>query len=107
VSLPFKYVCLFSLCNIGGSDDTWPDGQFIWKDHVKRLAEVGMVTSNYPTKTMIPGERKPGNLRAKGIADMWKSEQNNMLAALGAPGVIPAKHLMRVEKVASGDKQSR
>jgi len=56
---------------------------------------------------MMPGERKPGNLRAKGIADMWKSEQNNMLAALRAPGVTPAKHPMRIEKVADSDKQSK
>jgi hypothetical protein len=87
-------------------DDTWPDGPFLWKTHLKRLAEAGAVLYNYPNHTMIPGERKPGNLRAKGIADMWKSEQNNMLAALGAPGVAPAKHLMRVEKVADSDKQS-
>jgi hypothetical protein len=85
---------------------TWPETQFIWKGHIKRLAEAGLVTRNYPNKTMTRGEKKPGNLRAKGIADMWKSEQNNMLAALGAPGVIPAKHLMCIEKVASGDEQS-
>ena len=87
-------------------DDTWPDTQFIWKGHLKHLAEAGLVTYNYPNNTMTPGERKPGNLQAKGIADMWKSEQNNMLAALGAPGVTPAKHLMHVEKVANSDKQS-
>ncbi|KIM74958.1 hypothetical protein PILCRDRAFT_14022 [Piloderma croceum F 1598] len=71
-----------------GGDDTWPDGQFIWKDHVKCLAKAGMVTSSYPTKIMMPGKRKSGNLRAK-----------------GAPGVIPAKHLMCIEKVTSSDKQ--
>ena len=73
---------------------------------MKRLAEIGAVTLNYPNGTMVPGEKKAGNLRAKGIADMWKSERNNMLAALGAPGVTPAKHLMRVEKVTGSDKQS-
>ena len=86
---------------------TRPDTPFIWKDHVKRLAQAGLVTYNYPNHTMMPGERKPGNLRAKGIADMWKSEQNNMLAALRAPGVTPAKHPMRIEKVADSDKQSK
>jgi hypothetical protein len=99
-------MCSFSLCYVDVVDDTWPESPFIWKGHIKRLAESGLVALNYPNKTMIPGERKSGNLRAKGIADMWKSEQNNMLAALGAPGVIPAKHLMRIEKVASSDKQS-
>jgi len=42
---------------------------------------------------------KPDNLRAKGLADMWKSERKNMLAALGAPGVVHAKHLIRIEKL--------
>jgi len=65
-----------------------------------------MVNLNYPNDTMVPGETKTGNLRAKGIADMWKSEKKNMLAALGAPGVVPAKHLMRIEKVNDDDKQS-
>ena len=78
----------------------------MWKDYIKRLAEFGAVTLNYPNETMLPGERKLGNLRAKGIADMWISEQKNMLAALRAPGVLPAKHPMRIEKVNAGDKQS-
>ena len=56
---------------------------------------------------MIPGERKPGNVRAKGLADMWKSEQKNMLATLEAPGVVPAKYPMRIEKVNDADKQSK
>ena len=73
---------------------------------MKHLAKIGAVTLNYPSGTMVPGEKKPGNLKVKGIADMWKSEQNNMLAALGEPGVTPAKHLMRVEKVTGSDKQS-
>jgi hypothetical protein len=87
-------------------DDTWPNTQFVWKDHLKRLAEAGLVTHNYPNDTMLPGDNKSGNLRAKGIADMWKSEKKNMLAALGAPGVVPAKHLMHIEKVNDDDKQS-
>ena len=63
-----------------------------------------MITGNYPNGTMIPGETKPDNLRAKGIADMWKTERKNMLSALGAPGVMPAKHLMYVKKV---DEETR
>ena len=81
--------------------------QFVWKDHLKRLAEAGLVAHNYPNSTMIPGERKPGNVRAKGLADMWKSEQKNMLAALEAPGVVPAKYPMRIKKVNDTDKQSK
>jgi hypothetical protein len=73
---------------------------------MRRLAEAGMVMHNYPNDTMLPGETKPDNLRAKGIADMWKSERKNMLAALGVPGAIPAAHLMRVEKVNDSHKQS-
>jgi hypothetical protein len=38
--------------------------------------------------------------------DMWKSEQKNMLAALRAPGAVPAKHPMRIEKADDGDEQS-
>ena len=60
----------------------WPDMQFVWKDCLKCLAEAGLVMHNYLNSTMIPGERKPGNVRAKGLADMWKSEQKNKLAAL-------------------------
>jgi hypothetical protein len=58
-----------------------------------------MVTYNYPNETMLPGETKPDNLRAKGIADMWKTERKNMLSTLGAPGFVPAKHPMYVKKV--------
>jgi hypothetical protein len=65
-----------------------------------------MVTHNYPNDMMLPGDSKSGNLQAKGITDMWKSEKENILAALGAPGVVPAKHLMRIEKVNDDDKQS-
>jgi len=65
-----------------------------------------MVNLNYLNDTMLPGETKTRNLRVKGIDDMWKSEKKNMLAALGAPGVVPAKHLMRIEKVNDDDKQS-
>ena len=46
------------------------------------------------------------NLQAKGISDLWKPEQKNMLAALQAPGVIPAKY-MRIKKVDDADKQSK
>ena len=65
-----------------------------------------MVTFNYPNGTMLPGETKPDNLLAKGIADMWKTERKNMLSALGAPGVVPAKHLMYVKKVDEETKKS-
>ena len=92
---------------VGEGDNAWPDTQFVWKDHLKRLAEAGLVTHNYPNHTMLPGERKSGNLRAKGISDLWKPEQKNMLAALQAPGVIPAKYPMRIEKVDDVDKQSK
>jgi hypothetical protein len=66
-----------------------------------------MVTHNYPNGTMLPGETKPDNLRAKGIADMWKTERKKMLSALGAPGVVPAKHLMYVKKVDEETKKSQ
>ena len=89
---------------VGEGDNAWPDMQFIWKDHLKRLAEAGLVTHNYPNHMMLPGERKSGNLRAKGISDLWKPEQKNMLAALQPPGVIPAKYPMRIEKVDDADK---
>jgi hypothetical protein len=65
-----------------------------------------MVTYNYPNDTMLPGETKPDNLRAKGIADMWKTERKKMLSALGAPGFVPAKHLMYVKKVDEETKKS-
>jgi hypothetical protein len=65
-----------------------------------------MVTYNYPNETMLPGETKPDNLRAKGIADMWKTERKNMLSALGAPGFVPAKHPMYVKKVDKETKKS-
>jgi hypothetical protein len=87
-------------------DETWPETQFLWKDHLKRLAEMGLVVYNYPNNTMLLGERKANNVWAKGIADMHKHEQESMLAALEAPGVIPAKHLIRIERVGDGDKQS-
>ena len=38
---------------------------------------------------------------------MWKSEQKNMLATLEAPGVVPAKYPMCIEKVNDTGKQSK
>ena len=100
-------VISFLCCSLGKCDPSWPKGQFVWKDHKKCLAEAGLVTHNYPDDTMLPGETKPDNLQAKGLANMWKSERKDMLAALGAPGVVHAKHLIHIEKVDDAHRQSK
>ena len=55
---------------------------------------------------MVPGEGKPDNQRQKGIADMGKTERENMLSALHAPGRIPAKYKMVIERVDDDHKES-
>lgn len=75
--------------------------------HLKEMADRGLVARHYPEDTMVPGESKPENQRQKGIADMWKSERDNMLSALHAPGYKPAKYRMIIEKVSGSHKESK